>query len=635
MVSVAMNEFEERLLDLGLEELLGGIRPPRMSDRILKASAIEELPTHSTVSTSPLSRQRYLGRILTMVASFLFCVGVFWTIIRASLFGPQQESARQAQELVEKLRSEHVEERQEAARKLKDLGKAALSELEKASRDKDPEVATQAKHILNVVALRETLSPGLWKDLPGMEDRLAEGGHAWTEVLLDVIRKDTESDSSGQKGLTKNRLNALAGPGLREARTADEKEELCLFLVNSNLRGEGNGSSAVPELPKLLRDKEYRVRSLAAMALGRLGAKETVPEIARLLTDGSGEVRKGAVEALGYLGVRETIPEVVKLLGDGEARVRSEAVDALGRLGAKETAPEIVMLLKDGDAVVRRVSLNALANLGARSAAPEIAKVLEDGEAEIRTTAVHALRKLGARETAPGIAKLLTDESADVRCWTVYALGQLDAKETAPAIAKLLTDVDVTIRIWGAQALGKMGAKETAPELRKLLTDGEARVRYSAASSLCRFGLRDGTPVFLKDEGALSQGSLREVGYVGLGNLNAIRQPEVWSRLERTPLNRDLKGTLQEVAEGLARETGLSVVIAAEVKAGKTYEVRRHGRPGTSLLEGLELFINNGQYDKTYGKFEVILEPDRIRILPRGEALSFWLAWWRGEEKNK
>jgi hypothetical protein len=55
-----------------------------------------------------------------------------------ALLVPQSEPARRARELVDNLRSDKTEEREEAARKLRDLGKGALTEIEKAAQDPDP-----------------------------------------------------------------------------------------------------------------------------------------------------------------------------------------------------------------------------------------------------------------------------------------------------------------------------------------------------------------------------------------------------------------------------------------------------------------------------------------------------------------
>ncbi|MCI0657722.1 MAG: HEAT repeat domain-containing protein [Acidobacteria bacterium] len=274
-----------------------------------------------------------------MSASFLLCVEVLWTILPVT-FRPQQESVRQVQELVERLRSDKVEDREVAARRLKGLGKAALEELEKASRDKDPEVSSRAHSILKIIAFRETLPPGLRNDLPGVEDRLAEGGHSWTEVLLEVIRKDSTRDISGKRivsDLMNESVNALVVPALREARTAEEKVEICNFLASVVLAGPSR-SSSVSGIARLIKDEDLTVRNTAIEALRRLGANETAPEIVKLLKDEVAEVRSSAASSLCGFGLREGVAVLLEVGGE-EANVRLGALHAIrqpelwGRLG--------------------------------------------------------------------------------------------------------------------------------------------------------------------------------------------------------------------------------------------------------------------------------------------------------------
>src|SRR2546422_8927617 len=105
-----------------------------------------------------------------------------WSLLQA-----QSDPARQARELVGQLRSESFDERQEATRKLKVLGRAALPELEKAAKDPDAEVAERARNLLRVIPVREVLSTRFSEVIPGVEERLAFGDeHTWTKVLLEV-----------------------------------------------------------------------------------------------------------------------------------------------------------------------------------------------------------------------------------------------------------------------------------------------------------------------------------------------------------------------------------------------------------------------------------------------------------------
>jgi hypothetical protein len=62
-----------------------------------------------------------------------------------ALLAVQDGAGRRAGELIEKLRSDKVDEREDAERKLKDLGKSAAGELERAARDADAEVATRGR----------------------------------------------------------------------------------------------------------------------------------------------------------------------------------------------------------------------------------------------------------------------------------------------------------------------------------------------------------------------------------------------------------------------------------------------------------------------------------------------------------
>lgn len=439
-------------------------------------------------------------------------------VIVLALVEQQDDPVRQARELVEKLRSEKIEEREEAARKLKEMGEVALPELRKAAESGDAEVVARAKQLLRVIPMAEKLPASLKRAFPNIEDRLAsDDPHAWTEAFLAAA---THRDVKGLQAVVRaDDLDILAGPALRG--TIGEEEKIAVIdAVERNYL-----LAVAPELFRLLRHKEHQVSSRAACALVNLDMRQVVPEILRLLDDPSqhirhtaigllrdlgtreaipgvikrlkdsnGEIRNQAAQAIAELEAREAIPELLGALDDPEANRRGEVVEALGRVGAKEAVPKLIGLLNTGNARVRKSAVEALATLGAKEAIPAIVKALGDGESNVQQGAISALKELGAKEAMPEIMKLLEAKGKYVRSWVPYCLPELDAREEIPTLSRLLSDPDADLRTGAAWALGQMGVKESIPALVKLLSDSDDNARSNAAHALAKMGSRDSIP---------------------------------------------------------------------------------------------------------------------------------------------
>ena len=114
-------------------------------------------------------------------------------------------------------------------------------------------------------------------------------------------------------------------------------------------------------------------------------------------------------------------------------------------------------------------------------------------------------------------------------------------------------------------------------------------------------------------------------------SLNLLRHPEIWRQLDRKSHEGELRASPHEITVEVARQAGMKLAwpedafryapwvsgpVSLFVILNETF----------SLLDALRQAM---AYDG-----EVILEPDRIRILPRNEALMFWRAWWSEEQKK-
>jgi HEAT repeat protein len=479
--------------------------------------------------------------------------------------GPQDDPASQVRHWIEKLGSESVPERDRAMRELKKLGPAARSELQKAAKGSDPEVAERARQTLRVIEMIERLPAELLQAAPGIEDRLAHGGfEPWRRELLELKDEDLSRDS----------LAFLASGVLEEARTAAEKCGILELIARLEFR------RLAPQVAKLLKDSEPKIRGLATDGLRKLYAREEAPGIVKLLEDPDADVRGSAAFALVDLGAKEIVPQLGPLLGHANDRVRANAAWVLGGLGAIETSREILKLLKDPAGNVRAAAVGALVDMDAKQTASEFLALLGDPEVAVRSAAAWALGAMGIRDAAPEISKLLKDPHSRVRYEAVGALGRL-------------------------------GAKASVPEIVLMLKDQEETVRTNAARSLCVLGSTEGAAA-LPDEDAFYW--------------NAVRRPDLWRRLASFTWEPYLRRSRSDLLETVAEIAGLSVEWDEEHNGSWPSEaVHLSGRD--TMMETLPRILGN-DYEP------VLEEKDRIRIMPRDKALKFWKEWWREEKKK-
>ncbi len=314
--------------------------------------------------------------------------------------------------------------------------------------------------------------------------------------------------------------------------------------------------------------------------------------------------RIAAARLLAASGRRSlmAIPALTQALQDPERRVRLHAAVTLAKF-APETPALTEILVEAFESGGSRPDeeasvLGAFGNLGARArgALPLLGKALERSDAAAR-----ALADLGAA-AVPLLAESLQHEAAAVRRRAATGLRRLGpaARSAAPGIEAALKDADPGVRAEAALALGEILREKALPQLTALL-GGDRIVAAAAATALCALGHREGLA-------ALEPGS---------NALNAMRNPAVWDHLKRTPLDRDLDGTLGEVLEELA------------VHAVSCVEVEGEG-PGA-----LESFRRVHAESRRRSTLEVllaldvpfVLENDRIRIFSPAEARRFWNAW--------
>jgi HEAT repeat protein len=256
-----------------------------------------------------------------------------------------------------------------------------------------------------------------------------------------------------------------------------------------------DASNVVPQLQRLLAEKDTQVRWRSARALGDYGelAKNTAPDLRKLLTDADPVVQYHAAVALGKVGDKsdETTRALVKLATSKDARVARAAIAALRNL---KPGPQRVMeafkaqLESDDDAVVVH-ALNAIVEQGA-AAVPLLNEALSDPKTAM--LAVAAIEQIGppAAETVPALTKVLrATKHSQLLIHTCLALASIGpaAEAASPELVSLLEhDTHATVPVAAAYALGAIGAKNADAALKQAAAKDNPMLRMVAAWALAK-----------------------------------------------------------------------------------------------------------------------------------------------------
>ncbi len=141
-----------------------------------------------------------------------------------------------------------------------------------------------------------------------------------------------------------------------------------------------------------------------ARALRRIDREEgdlVVREVIERLDDPSAEVRREAALALGRIGAKDATEPLVSRLSDSSSPIRIEAARALGEIADERAVPALVRFLAVGSPELRAACAEALGKIGGEAARAALATTLS-GEAEhsvVATLAEAMTKSAGAEES--------------------------------------------------------------------------------------------------------------------------------------------------------------------------------------------------------------------------------------------
>lgn len=179
-----------------------------------------------------------------------------------------------------------------------------------------------------VVRFRAVWGLGLIGDhsaLPVVIDALGDYNNAVRDRAA-VIALETLADAKIVSHLLMQTNNVL--PASRR---------IVMYLLGKY--GDRDRSGAITALLAGLRDSDARVRGQAALALGRLKARQARDALEAATQDSDDHVRGAASYALGLVGDAAALPALRRRLEDDAAFVRAIAAEALNRLGDQSVQP--------------------------------------------------------------------------------------------------------------------------------------------------------------------------------------------------------------------------------------------------------------------------------------------------------
>ncbi len=259
-----------------------------------------------------------------------------------------------------------------------------------------------------------------------------------------------------------------------------------------------------------LHDPDPDLRTEAAIALGRLGARRAVEQLLESMEgDPEGEVRIEAARALGRIAdpaaterllrcvEADGYPECDVIVDDLEYGaawdVQAEALVALGAIAEPRTAPKIIALLNEsGNEHLQERGLEALARLDSDAATGFLLDRLAKGDAMARRRAVEALSSTLAEDAkgeppqavTSALTDALLDEDPGVRMAAAGAIAQMDSPLAAASLALLLEDNDAGVRGAVARHLARMKGGAVAARLHAMLDDASPETRRAITRTL-------------------------------------------------------------------------------------------------------------------------------------------------------
>ena len=224
----------------------------------------------------------------------------------------------------------------------------------------------------------------------------------------------------------------------------------------------------------LIKDTDWKVRSVVAGILGSTGEQKGIPALLLALKDLDWQVRLASLESLRKLGSEDVYEKIIVSTKDPVWIVRRSAVEILGDRRIPDSGDTLKITMKDESAEVRIASCFAVGKLAESQFIPLLKESLSDKEPPVRAAAAEALGNFDCREN-PAIIQLLIallkDSSYAVKNSSLITLGKFREKSAVNPTMDLMKKDEGKLRLQAVKTLGEIGINRPIPLLLQLLRD--------------------------------------------------------------------------------------------------------------------------------------------------------------------
>ena len=327
---------------------------------------------------------------------------------------------------------------------------------------------------------------------------------------LLAIEDDIRRATSEQRRQIEERLIATL-------ETADGTDS-CKQFVCQMLQRVGSPKS-VPALTKLLANDA--LSHWARCAIEQIPGEEADRGLQQALTTAAGKAKIGIIDTIADRGDRESVPDLAKLMDDREPAIARAAIAALGRIDGS-AATDALKAARETEGLVDAYLLCADRQLaqGKSSEAAAVYKQVfaSQGRLQFRVAALRGLVRSQGLAAVPTLIGQLAGQDAHLRLAATRLIRELPQGATVTkSLSQRLSSLPSAAQVLLLNALSARGDGAAAADIVSATQSSDDSVRIAAVQALAALG--DASHVQLFGQAALNTGAAGRVAFASLCRL--------------------------------------------------------------------------------------------------------------------